>query len=192
MLDLHVTYLKEPIRESWDDFFVSLCNLWSTRSKDKSTKIGCVIVSGLDNRTVVSQGYNCYPRGINDNLCYRQDRKFKYNYFSHAEANALSNALRNNTPVYDATLYLNKWLPCSDCARLIIQSGIHEIVTPYVDIPDRWLDNTAHSLLMLTECRIPIRKPNRKCDLTHDLLLHCHGKVQDGELKEILTSYIYG
>lgn len=141
-------------RESWDVFYVKLCELYATRSKDESTKLGCIITQG---NTLVSAGYNCFPRGINDALSERQGRDIKYYYFSHAEANALSNALRNGTSVFGCTLYLPKWLPCADCSRLIIQSGIKEVVSPDFSIPDRWIDSSYHGMVMLTEAEVKVR-----------------------------------
>lgn len=163
------------MRMTWDDFFIKQCNLIAERSKDESNKIGCVIVKNTedDKKTIVSMGYNCFPRNITDNFSCRQNRPTKYFYFSHAEANALSNALRNGISVNGCRLYLNKWIPCADCARLIIQSGIKQIITPDMRIADRWKENNFHSLLMLFESQITISYPNKlNQDRTLGLLAH--------------------
>lgn len=179
---------KRVERISWDQYFIEQCNLIATRSKDQNTKIGCVIVSNTDNKTIVSQGYNCFPRGINDTPPYRQDRKYKYHYFSHAEANALSNALRNNTSVYKGTLYLNQWIPCADCARLIIQSGIKTVVTPDMTIPERWRENTLHSLLMLREADVFVSYPDSKMlDETTTLIGELIPYITDTELRDYVV-----
>lgn len=46
-------------QKTWDDFFVSMAKLTATKSKDRSRKIGAVIV-GPDNE-VRSIGYNGFP-----------------------------------------------------------------------------------------------------------------------------------
>ena len=49
---------------SWDTYFMGLAKYVSTKSKDRSTKVGCVIVS--QDHQVVSTGYNGFPRGCYD------------------------------------------------------------------------------------------------------------------------------
>lgn len=177
------------MRETWDQYFIKQCELIATRSKDQSTQIGCVIVKGApDYKTIVSQGYNCFPRGIKDDVPYRQDRRYKYNYFSHAEANALSNALRNNTSVNGCYLYINKWIPCADCSRLIIQSGIKTVITPDMTIPERWRDNNLHSLLMLHEAGVFVEYPNQSgINRTLEMLSELSEYITDIELRD----YVY-
>jgi dCMP deaminase len=72
---------------SWDQYFMSMAYLVSMKSKDKSTKVGCVIV-GPDNE-VVSTGYNSFPRLLNDNVAARSERPLKYMFIEHAERNAI-------------------------------------------------------------------------------------------------------
>ena len=48
--------------KSWDTFFIEMAMLISSKSKDPSTKVGCVIV-GPDNE-VRSTGFNGFPRGV--------------------------------------------------------------------------------------------------------------------------------
>lgn len=47
---------------SWDKYFIEMAVLVSTKSKDPSTKVGCVIV-GPDNE-IRSTGFNGFPRGV--------------------------------------------------------------------------------------------------------------------------------
>ena len=49
---------------TWDKFFIEMAMHISTKSKDPSTKVGCVIV-GPDNE-VRSTGYNGFPRGVRE------------------------------------------------------------------------------------------------------------------------------
>ncbi len=50
----------------WDQYFIKMAQLISTKSKDPSTKVGCVIV-GPDNE-VRSTGYNGFPRGVRETV----------------------------------------------------------------------------------------------------------------------------
>lgn len=113
----------------WDKYYIDMADFISKKSKDRSTKVGCVIV-GPDNE-VRSIGYNGFPRRVNDGKDSRHDRPAKYRYTEHAERNAIYNAARVGIPLKDCTLYLN-WepCPCTDCTRAIIQSGITKIVGP--------------------------------------------------------------
>lgn len=78
-----------------------------------------------------SAGYNGFPRNVNDTIEYRHDRPLKYEFTEHAERNAIYNAARVGVPLSGCTLYLNWWpLPCADCARAVIQSGITSVVGP--------------------------------------------------------------
>jgi dCMP deaminase len=111
-------------RPSWDEMYMTMCYLVASRSRDASTHSGCVIVA--PDNTIRAVGYNGFPRGIEDTP-ERQERPLKYQYFEHAERNALYNAGRNGVPVVGCKLYIN-WLPCSDCIRGVIQSGIKELI----------------------------------------------------------------
>lgn len=107
---------------NWDERWMSMCDLIASWSKDRSRKTGAVIVD--DRNTLISLGWNGFPRGINDDVEKRHQRPEKYAWSEHAERNAIYNAPRS---IRGATMYL-PWFPCSDCARAIIQSGIGELV----------------------------------------------------------------
>lgn len=121
------------IKMSWDKLFIDAAELFSTKSKDPSTKIGAVII-GPDNE-VRSVGFNGFPRGVEDDpkaFDHRYERPAKYSYTEHAERNAIYNAARVGLSLKDCTLYMN-YNPheiCPDCARAIIQSGIKKVIGP--------------------------------------------------------------
>lgn len=94
----------------------------SAWSKDRSTKLGAVIVD--DQKRIVSIGYNGFPRGVDDDIDERHERPQKYLWTEHAERNAIYNA---REPLKGTTLYV-PWNPCVDCARAIIQVGIERVV----------------------------------------------------------------
>lgn len=110
---------------NWDRYFLDICRVVRTRSKDPSTQIGCVIVGPA--REIRSTGYNSLPRGVRDDVPERFVRPTKYLWIEHAERNAIYNAARCGTPMEGCTLYC-ELLPCMDCARAIVQAGIAEIV----------------------------------------------------------------
>jgi len=115
------------MRPSWDRYFLDLATLASTRSKDRSTKVGAVIVD--PKRNVVSTGYNGFPAGIDDDVEARHERPAKYLYTCHAEENAILSAARRGVAVEGCTIYATHQ-PCSRCARGIVQVGIVRVVVP--------------------------------------------------------------
>ena len=112
---------------SWDDYFMSIAFLSAMRSKDPSTQVGACIVDAQ--KRVVSIGYNGFPRGCPDDALpwgkeAENELDRKYLYVCHAEANAILNA---RTSSHDCIIYIALF-PCNECAKLIIQAGIKEVV----------------------------------------------------------------
>lgn len=127
---------EEKMTPNWDEYFMSIARAVATRSKDRSTKVGCVIV-GPDNE-IRSTGYNSFPRGINDDVEERHQRPEKYVWTEHAERNAIYAAARTGTPTDGCRAFL-PWFPCMDCARAIVQAGIKEVVGVRPDTSDaKW------------------------------------------------------
>jgi len=135
----------------WDEYFFALCDIISTRSKDQSTKLGCVIIGkGMEIR---STGYNSFPRGCKDHVLERQQRPLKYRYFAHAEENAIANAARMGTSLEGCTIYC-QWPPCDRCARMIIGAGIAVVKCKGDTVPDRRTDEVLAACEMLLEAGI--------------------------------------
>lgn len=109
----------------WDTYFMSLAYLVAMKSKDPRTKVGAVIV-GPDNE-IRTTGYNSFPRGMQDDVPERQVSPAKHLFFEHAERNAIYNAARMGTSLKGCRIYL-PFMPCSDCARGIVQAGLAEVV----------------------------------------------------------------
>ena len=110
----------------WDEYFMGVAILSSKRSKDPSTKVGACIVN--EDKKIVGIGYNGFPHGCSDDE-FPWDREgdyldCKYPYVVHAEPNAI---LNSTVSLKNATIYVTLF-PCNECAKLIIQSGIKEIV----------------------------------------------------------------
>jgi dCMP deaminase len=109
----------------WDRYFLDICRVVATRSKDPATQIGCVIVGPA--HEIRSTGYNSLPRRVRDDIPERLERPTKYLWIEHAERNAIYNAARAGTGLEGCTLYA-ELTPCMDCARAIVQAGIVEVV----------------------------------------------------------------
>ena len=111
---------------SWDEYFMGVAILSSLRSKDPSTKVGACIVN--NKKRIVGIGYNGMPYGCDDDeFPWDREGEFldtKYPYVVHAEPNAI---LNSTTKLDNSTIYVTLF-PCNECAKLIIQSGIKEIV----------------------------------------------------------------
>jgi dCMP deaminase len=145
---------------SWDDYFISMAELVASKSKDRSTKVGCVIVG--PNHEVRSTGYNGMCRGVDDDVGERHERPEKYFWFEHAERNAIYNAARNGIPLENCTAYTTM-LPCADCTRGLIQSGINRIVTKEYEGNPLWTESYQRSSKMLCEAAVKLdvyRKTN--------------------------------
>lgn len=108
----------------WHRRFFALARHIATWSRDPSTQVGAVIVR--PDRTIASVGFNGFPRGVDDVPARYADRPTKYSMVVHAEANAILNA---HGPVAGCTLY-STLMTCNECAKLIIQSGIRNVVAP--------------------------------------------------------------
>lgn len=106
----------------WDNRFLDLAEHVSKWSKDPSTQVGAVIVR--PDNTIVSLGYNGFPRGVNDSPQNLHNREHKYPRVVHAEVNAI---LMAKEPLANCTLYVTPLSPCSSCAGVIIQSGIRRV-----------------------------------------------------------------
>ena len=112
---------------SWDQYFMGIAMLSAQRSKDPNTQVGACIV-GEDNR-ILSMGYNGMPSGCeDDNMPWGRDGSAldsKYMFVCHAELNAILNYRGGS--VKGARCYVTLF-PCNECAKVIIQSGIKEII----------------------------------------------------------------
>lgn len=140
----------------WDEYFRSIANTVKLKSKDINTQIGAVVVR--TDHSIVSTGYNSFPRGINDDLPERQERPEKYYFMEHAERNSIFNAARIGVSTDGCTMYLSCGTPCADCARAIINAGIIRIVLERElgAKGDLWIDHEKRSLQMFAEAGIKI------------------------------------
>jgi dCMP deaminase len=111
---------------SWDEYFMGIALISAQRSKDPSTQVGACIVN--PGNKIVGVGYNGFPRGCSDDEFpwAREGEKLntKYIFVAHAELNAVLNA---SEKLHGCKIYVSLF-PCNECAKVIIQSGICEVV----------------------------------------------------------------
>lgn len=129
-------------RPSWEEYFIEIAKIVSSRSTCIRRRYGAVIVK--DN-VIVSTGYNGAPRGsincVDLQKCKRKDlnipagERYELCEAVHAEQNAII----NGTPerMKDAVIYIAGFeedgsfadaKPCQLCSRMIINAQIKQIV----------------------------------------------------------------
>jgi dCMP deaminase len=117
---------------------------WASRcaqlSYARRLQVGAVIVK---DDTVISYGYNGMPSGW-DNNCEYEVTEFQTEYgvgsklvktgelktrpeVLHAESNAIAKLAKSNNSGLGATLFVTH-APCIECAKLIYQSGISNVL----------------------------------------------------------------
>ena len=142
----------------WDEYFMAIAKLSAMRSKDPSTQVGACIVSN-DNR-ILSIGYNGAPNGFDDEK-FPWSREgdnldTKYPYVCHAEMNAILNYRGNKKDLESAKIYVDLF-PCNECAKIIIQSGIKEVVYSRSYDYDNHSDEMEASIRMFDACGVKYR-----------------------------------
>ena len=142
---------------TWDEYFMAIAVLSSKRSKDPSTQVGACIVS-RDNR-ILSIGYNGAPNGYDDDEFpwerEGENLKTKYPYVCHAEMNAILNYRGNRKELENARIYVDLF-PCNECAKLIIQAGIKEVI--YLSDKHADTDEVIASKKLFNVCGVKYRQ----------------------------------
>ncbi|MFH0819143.1 MAG: cytidine/deoxycytidylate deaminase family protein [Patescibacteria group bacterium] len=116
----------DTIRPSWDDYFMSIARIVSTRATCDRLHAGAVLVK---NKRIVSTGYNGSP----PNLAHCNDTGHLLEEGHcvrtiHAEHNALLQAaVIGGTSTKDTTLY-SLYSPCIHCAKYIVAAGVTRVV----------------------------------------------------------------
>ena len=136
----------------WDYRYLDLAKFFATWSKDPSKKIGAVAIGSRGQ--VLAQGYNGFPRGIEDHDWRLNDRPTKYKYVVHAEMNCIYNAGWNGVSLNGATLYVHGLPVCHECAKGIIQTGIVRVVAGYKHADEQWVESEEITKELLSEAGI--------------------------------------
>ncbi|OIT04798.1 PREDICTED: deoxycytidylate deaminase [Nicotiana attenuata] len=151
---------------SWDDYFMAIAFLSAERSKDPNRQVGACLVS--QNGVILGIGYNGFPRGCSDDkLPWAKKSKngnpleTKYPYVCHAEVNAILNT--NHASAAGQRLYVTMF-PCNECAKIIIQSGVSEVIY----FVEKRLDGSdatyvaSHKLLSMAGIKVRRHQPQMK------------------------------
>jgi dCMP deaminase len=126
-----------------------------TWSKDPSKQIGAVAIGSKGQ--VLAQGYNGFPRGIDDNESRLNTKETKYKYVVHAEMNLIYNATFNGISLNGSTVYVSGLPVCSECAKGLIQVGVKQIVMSKDSLEgadEKWLDSFELTIALLNEAGI--------------------------------------
>lgn len=132
-------------RPKWDDYFIEIAKVVSSRSTCLRRRYGAVIVR---DRVIISTGYNGSPRGmkncVDTGKCTRKEHnippgeRYELCEAVHAEQNAIINGPPER--MKGATIYIagfeedNSYAggrPCKLCDRMIRNAQIEEVV--YLD-----------------------------------------------------------
>ena len=123
----------------WDKYFMKIAEAVAAKSKDPSSKNGCVIVD--QNKRVVSLGYNGLVQGADESKMTLEERPMKYYFSIHSEMNAVLFARRDLT---GCTIY-NQMATCENCLKYCLQSGIKRFVYQELRVHSHTTDR-AHSM----------------------------------------------
>ncbi|MDE2101517.1 MAG: dCMP deaminase family protein, partial [Patescibacteria group bacterium] len=130
--------------------FQTMARLVGRRSTCPRARVGAVIVK--DGR-VISIGYVGSPSGMphcTEVGCDIDEARGGCIRTVHAEANAIAFAAKSGIEVAGSTIYCTH-LPCIDCAKLILNAGIREVVYQHPYRDERGLD------LFLRSGRVKVR-----------------------------------
>ncbi|PKA55243.1 dCMP deaminase [Apostasia shenzhenica] len=149
---------------SWDDYFMAIAFLSAKRSKDPNRQVGACLVS--QNGIILGIGYNGFPRGCSDDKLPWAKKSIsgdpletKYPYVVHAEVNAILNT--NHASAAGQRLYVTMF-PCNECAKIIIQSGVSEViyfVEKMLNNPDTAY-TASHKLLSMAGVKVRKHQPH--------------------------------
>jgi dCMP deaminase len=112
-------------RASWDEYFMNIARVVSSRSTCDRKFVGAVIVR---DKTILSTGYNGSIRGMPH--CSEVGHMMEDNHCVatiHAESNAILQAAKNGVSIDGASIYVTA-SPCWSCFKQVTNAGIRRIV----------------------------------------------------------------
>lgn len=143
-------------RVDWQEYFLSITKLVSTRSTCLRRHVGAVLVR---DKRIIATGYNGAPTGIShcnkkgclrDNLGVEPGVMHELCRGVHAEQNAVIQAALYGLSTKDTTIYVTH-MPCAICSKILINAGIRKVV-----YSEGYPDNLAEE--MLSESNIEVVK----------------------------------
>lgn len=120
-------------RPGWDDYFMSIAQMVSTRSNCVKRRVAAVIAV---DRRIVATGYNGTPRGLvncNEGGCPRcndfgeSGKDLGECLCSHAEENAITQSAYHGVSIRGGAIYCT-CCPCLICTKMIVNVGIAEVI----------------------------------------------------------------
>ncbi len=151
--------------------------LASYRSKDPSTKVGCVFVDKYNHQ--LTMGYNGAIAGIDESqMPWGNDKTVdlefqKYGYVIHSEANAISH---RQGSLEGSKGYVTLF-PCNECAKLIAAQRVSEIIylsDKYRDTPEIRISKKIFDL-----SGIKYRQMSLSKEITEDLCAYLNSMLKD-------------
>jgi dCMP deaminase len=112
-------------RASWDEYFMNIARVVSSRSTCDRKFVGAVIVR---DKTILSTGYNGSIRGMPH--CTEVGHMMEDGHCVatiHAESNAILQAAKNGVSIDGAAIYVTA-SPCWNCFKQVANAGIRRIV----------------------------------------------------------------
>ena len=120
-------------RPSWDEYFMSIAQMVSTRSTCLRRKVGAVLVK---DKRIISTGYNGPPSGLKhpeevgclrEKLGIPSGERHELCRGLHAEQNAIIQAALHGVSTKGSVLYCTH-CPCSLCVKMLINAGITKVI----------------------------------------------------------------
>ena len=135
-------------RPSWEEYFMEIASLVSTRATCLRRKVGAIIVK---DRHILSTGYNGPPKGtphcdeiggcMREKLKVPSGERMELSRAVHAEQNAIIQAAKLGINIEGSDMYVTNQ-PCFICAKMIINAGIKKIY-----IKEGYPDKSAEEIL---------------------------------------------
>lgn len=164
LADVVSDHIRSAERPSWDEYFMNLARLASSRSTCVRRHVGAVIVK---DRMILSTGYNDTPRGMpncGDGGCTRcasaasSGTALDTCLCLHAEQNAIIQAAYHGVAIAGGSIYCTHQ-PCLTCAKMIVNAGLVRIVyeEAYPDaVAEELLSDTSVELIRASRTPIAI------------------------------------
>lgn len=121
-------------RPNWDEYFMGITEMVSSRSTCLRRKVGAIIVK---EKRILTTGYNGPPQGVKhcdelggclrDKLKIPSGERMELSRAVHAEQNAIIQAAKYGIDINGGTMYVTNH-PCFICAKMIINAGIKKII----------------------------------------------------------------
>lgn len=138
----------------WHTYHMQAAEHATKRSKDPNTNVGAVLINP-ETQSIIKSGYNGFPKKVKETP-ERWTRPLKYEYVSHAEANAIALAACEGRATRGAVIYCTHY-PCQTCAKLIIQAGIKAVYLPSpLPLTTGFTEEMERARELLEEASVPV------------------------------------